>query len=511
MEECDAQHQACKQTIQGPLPTRLLSIAADIPRVVLTAGWPTTPRPRYSTLSHRWGADDFLQLTAQNNDAFLSGIPLADLPKTFTDAILISRHLGLEYIWIDSLCIMQGNTLDWRRESSAMNTIYGNSAINIAASSATDVHQGCFLKPPQMLDGLRTTVTIANTSSRLVREFRSSAVYDLSTTSSYLATRAWALQERVLPSRTAHFGRRGAFWECKSTTANDALPNGFPKQLGNGLLNARVRTQYFAGWWADIVRLYSAASLTFARDKLPALSGIARAVHAERGGTYLAGIWQDEDMPAQLCWRVSTPQPRVVARAPSWSWASVDGGVAYRERQERILPATYARVLDAQTRLLGADEFSEVRGGSLRLACVGLLAATVVDANSVSFADGVSSTVAPDYHGALEAGATVYLLPLIGGRSGMSSFDRNDVGGSRVHEFLVSGLVLQRSNDTPGEFRRVASFRFHNHATRFHDEKVQDGYHEFVEALEQRGGHGAQSVGVDVVAEGAERYVVCIV
>jgi hypothetical protein len=515
MEECDAQHEACKQNIQGPLPTRLLSIAGEVPRVVITAEWPTDPRPRYSTLSHRWGADDFLQLTSQNNDALVSGIPLADLPKTFTDAILISHHLGLEYIWIDSLCIMQDNTQDWRRESSAMNSIYGNSTINIAASSATDVHQGCFLKPPHMLDGLRATITISNTSSRLVREFRSSTVYDLSTTSSHLATRAWALQERVLPSRTTHFGRRGAFWECKSTTANDALPGGFPKQLGAGLLNARIRTEHFVSWWADVVRLYSAANMTYPSDKLPALSGIARAAHEERGGTYLAGLWRNDDLPAQLCWRMLAPQPQIVVpRAPSWSWASVDGGVAYRVRQAGVLDTTYARVLDAQTDLLSADEFGEVRGGLLRLACAGMLDATAVDDRSVSFADATCA-VAPDYQGALEAGATVYLLPLISGETGTATLEDEEDEESWLREMLVCGLVLQKTEDTPGRFRRVASFQFHKYAKGLYDKEVQERYDEFMAAFKQRGGEGAEGAGAEIVEDGEkeeekERYIVSI-
>jgi hypothetical protein len=121
-----------------------------------------------------------------------------------------------------------------------MSFVYGNSFMNIAASSSPSVHGGCFVKPTSMVDGFRALLTVQHSSS-LVREFRCSDVYALNTTHSHLATRAWALQERILPSRTIHFGRRGAFWECKSTTANEFLPGGFPKQLGGSIINERAR------------------------------------------------------------------------------------------------------------------------------------------------------------------------------------------------------------------------------------------------------------------------------
>jgi hypothetical protein len=340
MVDCARDHKDCNKNKDNALPTRLISIAGDVPRLVLTKGLETSPRHRYSTLSHRWGEDNFLKLTEENHESLLTSVPLSELPKTFVDAIHISQRLGLEYIWIDSLCIIQGDAADWSKEAGSMSSVYGNSYLNIAASSAVNVHEGCFLKSPSMVDGLRVPITINGIP--LVREFRSSSVYALSTTESHLSTRAWALQERVLPSRTIHFGRRGAFWECRTTTANEFLPGGFPNKLGRGLLNERIRTEHFASWWSDVVRLYSKANLTYPSDKLPALCGIARRAYEERGGHYLAGLWQDEDIEAQLCWRAMMPHARPAWRAPSWSWASVDGEVGYRVRQEGILDTVYA-------------------------------------------------------------------------------------------------------------------------------------------------------------------------
>lgn len=110
--------------------------------------------PRYSTLSYQWGGKSFLKLTHQNYNSFLNHLPIEALPITFRDAIIISRKLGIEYLWIDALCIIQGSRDDWKREAALMSSVYGGSFVNIAASSAQDVYGGCFLKPDNIVDGL---------------------------------------------------------------------------------------------------------------------------------------------------------------------------------------------------------------------------------------------------------------------------------------------------------------------------------------------------------------------
>ena len=61
-----------------------------------------------------------------------------DIPKTFQDAITVTRYLGFHYIWIDSLCIVQDDNEDWARESAKMSSIYANAVLTIAASAAAD-------------------------------------------------------------------------------------------------------------------------------------------------------------------------------------------------------------------------------------------------------------------------------------------------------------------------------------------------------------------------------------
>jgi hypothetical protein len=138
-------------------------------------------------------------------------IPMYELPKTFTDAIDITRKLGLDYLWIDSICIIQGDNCDWEHESALMSPVYGGSSVNIAASSARDGSQGCFLKPKYFTGGFLAEISIKG--SRKVYDFRSPLTYDKATVNSHLATRAWAFQEKLLAPRTLHCGDQGLFWE----------------------------------------------------------------------------------------------------------------------------------------------------------------------------------------------------------------------------------------------------------------------------------------------------------
>jgi hypothetical protein len=214
-------------------------------------------------------------LLKENLSALSITIPLQQLPKIFADAMEITRKLEVDYIWIDSLCIVQDDEDDWRGETAVMEHIYGGSYLNIAASSATSVHGGCLGENYGVCSAFRTKVRVGD--DELVREIRDDECYDRAVWGSHLATRAWALQEKLLPPRTLHLGDRGAFWECRLQIANEYLPDGFTQRLGSGLLRRIGKKEHLQQWWAEVVRLFTNADLTFARDKLPALSGTLRA------------------------------------------------------------------------------------------------------------------------------------------------------------------------------------------------------------------------------------------
>lgn len=173
--------------------------------------------------------------------------------------------LGLDYLWVDLLCIIQDSDVDWQKEPSLMSSLSGGSEILIAAYSARDGSQACFLKPPYFSGGLHARV--ADGGLKRMQDFRNSKSYAFSTPDTHLGTRAWEIQDKILPPRTIHFGDRGAFWECRSTIASEYLPDGFPNMLVNTLVYSRGE---FILTWVHNVELYSAANLTFGKDELPA-------------------------------------------------------------------------------------------------------------------------------------------------------------------------------------------------------------------------------------------------
>ena len=67
------------------------------------------------------------------------------LSKTFRDAIKVTRHLGIRYIWIDSICIIQDSREDWEAESTMMGQVYRHCECCIAATAASDGTFGCFV------------------------------------------------------------------------------------------------------------------------------------------------------------------------------------------------------------------------------------------------------------------------------------------------------------------------------------------------------------------------------
>lgn len=155
---CSEQHEKCSPSGAHSLPTRLIELS-DPPVLVVTASkdWPEIPR--YATLSHCWGGLDFFCLTDDNFEHLTTkGISMSSLTKTFKDAISIARGVGLNYLWIDSLCIIQGNREDWAKEAMTMSAVYSESALNIAASSAANGHGGCFTKPKSFCDGFHVEI-----------------------------------------------------------------------------------------------------------------------------------------------------------------------------------------------------------------------------------------------------------------------------------------------------------------------------------------------------------------
>lgn len=216
--DCHEYHSACNLKRPPRYPTRLLSIATDPIQLVVTTEW--TDRPLYATLSHCWGSSTFETLNSTNVEELKQRVPSRFLVKTFADAIQIARNLGLNYLWIDSLCIIQDNSQDWEVEASIMASVYGGSSLNIAASFARDGTEGCFLKTRHYGGGFTAGASIAG--KRQMLELSPGNEYYRNVTGTHLATRAWTVQEKILAPRTLHCGDQGFFFGSAGLTL---IPN----------------------------------------------------------------------------------------------------------------------------------------------------------------------------------------------------------------------------------------------------------------------------------------------
>lgn len=115
LRNCIEQHQNCRPA-RTTMPTRVLSVAGGHYKIVEPNGEPQ----QYAALSHCWGSSRQLELKAKSEELMKQAIPWARFPRTYQDAITVCQKLGIDFLWIDSLCIKQDDRQDWEREASKM-------------------------------------------------------------------------------------------------------------------------------------------------------------------------------------------------------------------------------------------------------------------------------------------------------------------------------------------------------------------------------------------------------
>jgi hypothetical protein len=346
LEKCKSSHSRC-QVRERALPTRLLDLGqpeeTDFQgsiRLVENC----EQQAEYACLSHCWGTSQKLTTTRANLDDHKERIDLARLPKTFQDAVIVSRKLGIRYLWIDSLCIIQNDEDDWSREASKMAQVYQNSSLCIAASSVSDDAGGLqdSFQPLGNLGPVQRGALARNVFVyRSVHEFNGMYYDPYGSVSGPfsrlpLLRRGWVFQEHLLAPRFLHFaGHRGVFLECMETTVSE---DGFEDHiLSRKISHARslsTDSQYqLQRQWRLQVGHFSGLKLTKEDDVLPAIARLAKQLERYRKCQYFAGLWEDSFV-VDLMWTARNwgvfqrPKPGKW-RAPSWSWASVNDGTSY--------------------------------------------------------------------------------------------------------------------------------------------------------------------------------------
>ncbi|KAK0715364.1 heterokaryon incompatibility protein-domain-containing protein [Lasiosphaeris hirsuta] len=345
MDECLSSHSGCPGKPSAPPPTSLLDVAprhgeAQMISLVQTRDWPQRDFSKWATLSYSWGGDQPHKTTRQTLSRHLGGIALADMPQTIQDAVAVCRRLGIPYLWIDSLCIIQQDTEDLHHELAQMPQIYQSSLVTIYAASSHAVTEGFLQKrhlwyrkfPPIRLraQGIAPGAVAAEFSSLILSEsIRSDCTYQEMDSARFLEPldeRAWAYQERMLSPRTLVYSSRELSWQCRSAVlrAGNERRWTWPYRFAKPCTPGQATPP-----WEDFVKEYSRCLLSEEPDKLTAMAAIAEFYQREHSKTYIAGLWK-EDLPLALCWLVSANYVKARPeeyRAPSWSWAAIDGQV----------------------------------------------------------------------------------------------------------------------------------------------------------------------------------------
>lgn len=362
ISECHTNHPRCQRArdlrLSEPtfIPTRLIEIIGPNPesgrlRLVETKDWlPGTPLKPYMTLSHCWGELKMFCTYPEDKAKFLDNIDLKQMPKTFRHVMRLAWRLGISYVWIDSICVIQGDKGDFGSEAHHMHSVYRHSYLNVAAAASTNGEGGLYQNrlPHQIVS---SPFNLPN-SEFLGRKFWlvfPSDVWKHQLLQETLYTRGWVFQERMLSPRIVHFGSKQVFWDCATKSACEVFPNSIPEpldtisaterhwrerlQLASIIRNGRDLVGEADGsvetLWRTAIANYTACSLKWSTDKLIACWSIAKLVRDMlEGEQYAVGMWSF-NLHKQLSWRVLdyTKSRRIFevkgAKVPSWTWASI--------------------------------------------------------------------------------------------------------------------------------------------------------------------------------------------
>lgn len=394
------EHSTCEGDLASELPSRVISIDNEDGTCRLHISLPGE-RAKYIALSHCWGHPDTVPRTNQDSlELHKKEIPKEILSTTFKDAIAITKQLGLQYVWIDALCIVQDSKQDWAAEAAKMGQYYEGAYVNISVVSSRDGRGGCLterqsrsevrLQAAQELDG---GVFVRLPHQHVYENYlQTGSIIDASKQAEVLPIikgvasrfpliwRKWCFQERMLSNRVVHYTRDELVWECKEgvvceceSKTREISAYGTKWQTSYVLENPDDTVGAFSAY-LNLVEEYSMRALTFPTDVLPAFSAMARKFENHLG-EYHAGLWT-RGLAEMLCWNVSklskVPFVQQAQRpsqycAPTWSWASIQGPVEFEYNKLQTEHSNNAQVISVSSEKIDEDKFGRIEMAKLTL------------------------------------------------------------------------------------------------------------------------------------------------
>ncbi|KAL5614864.1 hypothetical protein BROUX41_004945 [Berkeleyomyces rouxiae] len=311
--------------------------------------------PHYATLSYSWGnsaeaASAQLKTTHETFDEHMQGVPFERLPDTVKDAVTVCSHLGIPYLWVDALCIIQNDREDWEQEGSQMALIYKFSFVTVCAANTTSCHQsfldrGRLTGPDSSMPTLINIPLISSSNTSEIKGYLSirkdsdeaktlETQYMHDIDRSHWASRGWVFQEQCLSRRLIIFGASYVYFKSPSRVTklegiNQAVHQerrpAFTEDCDKSNL-ARSATQ-----WYSVAQRYQNKGLTVASDKLPALSGLASEFSYIMGfpaEEFFAGAWK-QTFITDISWEQEGPQHDLSALIERLQASAQDGRLRY--------------------------------------------------------------------------------------------------------------------------------------------------------------------------------------
>lgn len=368
---CKQEHTECShdQEHRG-LPKRLLDLRSFDGKSVPVIGTSGVSDPTYATLSYCWGrpADEDWMSYLEGVQRTSTIFAFERLPQTLQDAVIVAKQFGFGYLWIDGLCILQHDRADWDEEGARMSEIYQGCDLMISASNCNHSAKGFLAQRMKLEDAtILLPVRVDDNEQCIIYMEREELSYIIDAARGPVSSRAWCLQEQRLAPRVLHFGKFQLHYECQSgkweereleinlkprnvfyasehNVRQPQVRDIFDRELSATKPSSGVKT---VSQWNAIVSDYTTRGLTNSSDKLMALAGLARKTSELLQCQYLAGIWQNE-LHIGLSWSMAhmssfyqsgnhllingigePPRRATEYRAPTWSWASMDGPVTF--------------------------------------------------------------------------------------------------------------------------------------------------------------------------------------
>ncbi len=415
LDECQDNHPSCPSRCSHPLPSRVIDLESQTLR--LHQSGPDEKGP-YATLSYCWGGVAQLITTTTNLQDHLRTIDPACLPKTITDVVEVCRAIGLRYLWVDSLCIIQDDDNDKMEQIALMGLIYKHSTLTIVAASAQRVTDG-FLRDGKLNQPDIQLPFYVNQATTGTVYLRWQDPSETDTSAEPIFQRGWTYQEQLLSPRALVFDSNQIMLKCltddyrpvfetylKVRADAPKLPNGVFGTVDKNLERGdapQIREYYNTATqdkiWGEIVCDYSTRELSRFSDRLPALAGIAAELAVVWDDIYLAGFW-GRTLLHHLGWH----RPRLIlssffeetfeknpfedivdckrrAAGPTWSWATAPFAVRIYEVQNPD-----PKLVSSSVQLISQKSpFGQVRSASITLEAKLLNAAAALREFTVKF------------------------------------------------------------------------------------------------------------------------------